>query len=265
MAELVTLLMLTVSQLLGAGASDQGLAEAVQQAVMENPPVPIEALAVDVMYIAPETTTTTAPADEGEAVEIMLYPPALAKPQEVVQEGYLIQFEMQGLLLDPLLISTAQFTVGGVQLSPGGGLAIGSIEWSADIGEEELTAALLASTDQLGKAAKVTLREEGVTLKGSYKALLTRIPFEVQGNLQVDNQTQLMFDIDKSRMTGIPIPKQVNKLIEKEVNPVYDLAKFAERSKKDIELAREQLDYEFYLEVEKIIPLNGHIQVEGTA
>jgi hypothetical protein len=91
------------------------------------------------------------------------------------------------------------------------------------------------------------------------------MPFEVKGQLAIEQQTLLMFHIDKSRMTGIPIPKQVNKLIEREVNPVYDLAKFAERSKKDIERAKKQLNYEFKLQVLSMRPQDGHIIVVGQA
>ena len=62
----------------------------------------------------------------------------------------------------------------------------------------------------------------------------------------------MIFSIDKSKMIGVPIPGPVNRIIQREVNPVYDLDAFAERSRKDIQRARDLLDYEFYLEVDKI-------------
>ena len=61
------------------------------------------------------------------------------------------------------------------------------------------------------------------------------------------------------------IPAQLNRLIENEINPVYDLAEFANRNKQEIKQAREKLDYEFKLTAREIKLGNGHIIVSGDA
>lgn len=241
MAELVTLLMLTVSQLLGAGVSADELAAEVQQAVVEHPPVPSESVTV---YCAPEQSAVLG-ADRGET--------------------YLLRFAFQGLMFEPLLLEEAEFIIGGVRLQEDGSLAIGSIEWWTNIAEEDLGAALATETGALGSSPQVRVTEDYIVLSGKYRALFAWIPFEVKGNLTVENQTQLVFSVDQSKMSGISIPRQVNKLIEKEVNPVYDLAEFAARNEEQLKRAREQLSYEFYLDVSRITPAAKRLLVEGTA
>ena len=241
MAELVTLLMLTVSQLLGAGVSAEELAAQVQQAVVEHPPAPIESVTV---YCTPEQSTELGPGPG---------------------ETHLLRFAFRGLMFEPLLLEEAEFIIGGVRLLEDGSLAIGSIEWWARIAEDDLTTALAAETGALGDAPEVRVTEDYVQLKGKYRALFAWIPFEVRGNLTVENQTQLVFSVDQSKMSGIPVPRQVNRLIEKEVNPVYDLTEFAARNEEQLKRAREQLSYEFHLDVYRITPAAERLLVEGTA
>ena len=245
MAELIALLLAAMASLLGTGATPAELEAQVRQTVLDNPPVPLE-----------DVIITAVPAEELE-----LEPGTDEPPPGSLQ----LTFDFTDLYLEPLLIEHAVITVGGLKRGADGKLSISSISFDTRITEQALTDALKADTDELGKDPQVKLEEDGVMLKGSYKALLTRIPFEVKGNLSVENQTQLMFTIDRSKMAGVPIPGPVNKLIEREVNPVYDLAKFHQRSKKDIDLAREQLNYEFYLQVEEITPEAGYIIVTGIA
>jgi hypothetical protein len=245
MAELITLLLAAVASLLSAGASPDTLAAKVRQTVLDHPPVPIEDVQITVV----------------PAQDVKPAPGQAAPPAGSVQ----LTFDFTNLYLEPLMLKHAVITVGGVKPAPGGKVSISSINFTARITDGALTDALKADTDALGPDPQVRIDEDGVALKGSYSALVTRIPFEVKGNLSVQNQTQLMFTIDKSKMAGMPVPSPVNKLIQHEVNPVYDLAKFHQRSKKDIDRAREQLNYEFHLLVQELKPQAGYIIVTGTA
>lgn len=243
MAELIALLIVAVGSLLGSSADYNTLAKEVAAKVRDNPPVPITDVAVAIT-----------PAEEIELVD----------GEEPYPAGSVrIAFAFEGLYLEPLSIRDALITVDGVRLGDNGKLTITSISFDTEIDEGDLTSALRAETDALGSSAQVLIDKAGVTLKGSYKALLARVPFAVTGNLGIESQTQLVFTIDKSNMVGIPVPGPVNRLIENEVNPVYDLAKFHERSKEDIERAKEQLNYTFYLEIQEIVPDAGYITVTG--
>jgi hypothetical protein len=233
MAELMALLIATLGALLGTGASDKVLAAQVAKAVQDKPPVPIESVAVECKGAAAQGV------DE-------------------------IGFTLDGLLLDPLLIKEAQINVGKVKRAADKKVSIGSIAWTADIEDGELTKALQSHVDKLNDAT-VTIAPEGITLSGSYPMWPFPIPYTVTGDLVVENKTQLMFHITKSGVSGMKMPGGLNKLIEKEINPVYDLAKFAARSKKDIERAKQQLNYDFNLLVDKLTPAEGHIIVTGTA
>jgi hypothetical protein len=233
MADLIALLLAAVTGLLGPGVKEAQLEKKVQAAVLTAQPVPIGAVVVKCKGVSAKQV------DE-------------------------LTFELTDLLLDPLLISKATIVIGTVKPLKDGKASIKSISWTAQIGEQALTKALNAHVDSLSNAT-VLLDPEGISLKGKYKTILGKLPFEVKGQLTVEQQTLLMFHIDKSRMQGLSIPKQVNKIIEHEVNPVYDLAKFAERSKKDIARAKDKLSYSFHLEVETITPQDKQLTVVGKA
>jgi hypothetical protein len=233
MADLIALLLAAVTGLLGPGVKQADLEQKVRAAVLAAQPVPIADVAVKCKGVSAKQV------DE-------------------------LTFTLKDVLLEPLLISEATMVIGTVKPLKGGKVSIKSIKWTALIGEEPLTKALNAHVSSLTNAT-VLLDPEGITLKGKYKTFLGKLPFEVKGQLTVDQQTLLMFHIDKSRMQGVSIPGPVNKIIEREVNPVYDLAKFAERSKKDIARAKEKLSYSFHLEVESMTPQEGQLLVVGKA
>lgn len=246
MSELIALLMVTVSQLLGAGVPAADLAEQVRAAVLEAAPMEI---ADATAFITPE------PADEAGDDQ----------PQVQLDAAlWRLTFTFDDIYLEPLLVRELEIEVGKLHLQDDGSLRIGSIAFSAEFTQEALTEALAAKAGTVHNP-RVVLNPDGITLRGSYSTWIGRVLFEVKGNLSVEEQTQLIFSIDRSKMIGVPIPGPVNRIIQREVNPVYDLDAFAERSRKDIQRARDLLDYEFYLEVDQITPRQGHIIVVGHA
>lgn len=247
MSELIALLLLTVGQLLGAGAAPDQLAAQLQADVRDNAPMAIGELAVSA---AAQSDAARAQNPAGEGV-------AASAPLD-------LRFEFDEIFLEPVLVDELAISVKGLVQAPAGGVRIAGIGFSGKFTAESLTAALKAKETTVHNP-RVQIDPQGITLKGSYGTWLGRVPFEVKGNLLVENQTQLVFTIDNSRMVGIPIPGVVNRIVQNEINPVYDLDAFVERSKDDIQRAREMLDYEFYLSVEEITPREGFIIVSGNA
>jgi len=243
MAELIALLMVTVGQLLGSGAPPADMAEQVTSTLEQNSPFTVEAIEVNI-----------AAEDPGDLPEG--YKPA--------GDTFRLEFSFTDIEIEPLLIHDLDISVGGICAGPEGTLTLGSIDFEALIEDSALEEALKSHAPSI-KGPSLKIRNRGITLAGSYQTWLAAVPFSVDGGLRVANQTQLVFEIDKSSMAGIGIPEAVNNLIEGEVNPVYDLQDFVKRSKKDIERAKDQLDYEFFLEVSRLKPKNGHIIVAGTA
>lgn len=256
MSELIALLLVTVGQLLSVGTPPPELAAQVRTAVIEAAPMDIADVAV---LVAPEPPAESElpPVDPSSAADS-------TAPAAADAEQWRLSFMFDDIYLEPLLVDALEIGVGQLQLSADGSVRIGSIEFSAEFTEEALTSALREKAATV-RNPRVQLDPEGITLKGNYVSWIGHVPFEVRGNLSVEEQTQLIFTIDKSKMIGVPIPGAVNRIIQQEVNPVYDLDAFAERSRKDIERARDLLDYEFYLEVERITPRQGHIIVVGHA
>lgn len=234
MAEFIALLLATLTGMLGNGISDKELAAKVQQSLTEKKPVPMEKVQVTCKGVS----------------------------KTGVEQ---LTFTIDGLLLDPMLIDHATIVIGGIKPESGGKVGMKSVNWTADITEDQLTSVLRSHVDKLSDAS-VNIAAEGISLAGTYPVMWKmRVPYSVLGDLAVEQQTQLMFRIRKSGVSGVNMPAGLNSLLEKEINPVYDLAKFAARSKKDIEKAKQKLDYEFKLNVAELQPQEGHIIVTGSA
>jgi hypothetical protein len=234
LAEFIALLLATLTGMLGSGISDKDLAAKVQQELMEKKPVPMEKVQVTCKG---------------------------ASKTGVDQ----LTFTIDGLLLDPLTVDHATITIGGIKPEKGGKVAMKSVSWTADIAEQQLTSVLRTHVVKLSDAT-VNIAPDGISLAGTYPVMLKlRVPYTVTGDLAVEQQTQLMFRIRESGLSGVNMPAGLNSLLEREINPVYDLAKFAARSKKDIERAKQKLDYSFMLNVDELKPAEGHIIVTGSA
>jgi hypothetical protein len=233
MAELIALLLSTLSTLLAAGQGDRALSAAIKTAIEKKDVAVIEELAV-----------STSGAAKGKVSAINL--------------------DLDGLLLDPLVIDESSIVVKDVALAGDGKMSLASINWNATISEDDLTSALQMHVDKLSDAT-LKISDGQLKLHGSYPLLGVKVPYDVAGKLSVENDTQLVFRIDRSGVSGIPMPRGLNKLIESEINPVYDLAEFAERNEGEITSAREKFNYEFKLAIDSITNGDGHIIVAGTA
>jgi hypothetical protein len=234
MADLVALLMLTLAGLIKPGVNDAQLEKKLAAVVQQDQPAPLEKVAVDASKAS------------SEGVES-------------------VDFHFTNLFMEPLMVRDSHFVVSGISRAADDKLSLKDIEWRAELDEDALTAALNSQKNKLSDA-KVSLTPDGITLSGKYKVLLgQKMGFSVTGNLFIEEGSLLVFHIDKSKAAGMNIPKGLNKTIEDEVNPVYDLAKFAARSKKDIDFAKQQLDYDFKLEVTRISPKSGYLEVGGSA
>jgi hypothetical protein len=253
MTDLIALLLATLSGMLQPGVSEQQLEARLAQAVLAEQPAPLEDVKVDA------TGVTAAGANK-------------------------VEFRFTAITLDELVVNRATFTITGVKTSGAGmpagdaggqgrprhsakaaapKLSLSGITWSAAISADALTTALRAEGGKM-KSAVVTIAPGGLTLRGKWPLAITKVSYGVTGNLEVDGSL-LNFHIDKSDISGIGVPGGINGMIEKEVNPVYDFARFAARSEKEIKLAKEQLNYDFKLRIKKIEPRAGHIIVYGSA
>ena len=243
MAELIALLMLTVSQMLGSGTPPAEMAAGVAATIEANSPFAVEEVAVKFVREDPEDLP------EG-------YNPA--------GETYRIDFAFTDIEIEPLLIHDLDISVGGISFNEDDKLNLAWIDFQALIEDGALEDALKSHAPSI-KDPSLMIRRRGISLGGGYQTWLGAVPFTVEGDLVVEDDTELVFLIDRSSMAGVGVPGPVNDLVEREVNPVYDLKEFVKRSRKDIDRAKEQLDYEFKLEVKRITPGNGHIIVAGTA
>lgn len=232
MSDLLALLLATLSTLLQPGVTEQQLETKLAAAVKTAQPAPLQGVSVDAAGVTPSG------ADK-------------------------VEFHFTDITLDKLDVGRATFTVSGVKKETGGKLSLKGISWSAAIDDGALTDALRAEGGKM-KDATVTIAPAGLTLNGKWPLGFTKVKYGVTGNLSVDG-TLLNFHIDKSDISGVGMTRGINGMIEKEVNPVYDFARFAARSAKEIQLAKDKLNYDFKLRVGKIEPKAGHIIVYGSA
>lgn len=234
MGDLVALLLLTLNGLLGPGVTQAQLEQQLAAVILAEQPAPLESVTVEAAGVS------------ATGVER-------------------VDFKFRQLYMDPVVIGTATFTVTGIRRAGADKLTLGDISWNGSISEQSLTKALRSEGGNM-KSAQVSVAPEGLTLRGRWPlALGAKVGYSVTGNMHIDAQTYLMFRIVRSDVSGVGVPKGLNNMIEREVNPVYDLAKFAARSRREIALAREKLNYDFDLRVEEITARTGHIIVTGSA
>jgi hypothetical protein len=233
-ADLIAILLASLAGFFGSGASPDQLAESMAAAVLETQPVPIAEAEVSCGRQARDGTIS-----------------------EVV-------FALGGLTLDPLEIEQAEITVQDVRQLADGNITFSAIEWQAQIDDGALTKALRIHVEKMADA-EVIASEGVISLKGTYPVWPIRLSYKVDGNLVVEHQTELIFHISRSGVSVVRLPAALNHLIESEINPVYDLAQFAARSKKDLDRAKAKLDYEFMLQVEEITAGDGFLLVTGDA
>ncbi|MCB1220704.1 hypothetical protein KDL30_08555 [bacterium] len=233
MADLIAILLVTLAGLFGTGADDETFAKLLTEAVEAKKPVPM-----DEVLVACEDCR--------------------------VDEIGGIRFNFSELTLEPLLIHEASIDVSRLHHDERGRITMDGLDFVANIRQGDLTDALRSHVQKLSDAS-ISIDKKGLTLSGNHQLLALKIPYSVRGTLGVENGSQLVFHIDESQLSGMQMPAGLNALIEKEVNPVYDLKAFAARSKKDIERAKSQLGYEFELQIEKISYGDGHIIVDGSA
>src|SRR5690348_10363899 len=102
MADLIALLLATVSTLMMPGVQEAKFEQQLAAAVQQEQPAPIGKVSVD----ATKLTASTAGA---------------------------VEFSFDDLKLDDMSVEYATFTVNGLKKGADGKLSIGSIEWDADI------------------------------------------------------------------------------------------------------------------------------------
>ncbi|MCC7479249.1 hypothetical protein IT575_12430 [bacterium] len=234
MADLIALLMLALGTQLKSGVSESKLEKELAAIVLKEQPAPLDEVKVDASGVSASGCDS-------------------------------ITFDFKKLTMDPLVLRSASITVKKVKKASDGKLSIAGIQWSSDIGESELTEALQSQVDKL-KDTTISIAADGLTLTGKYPVIFgSKVSYSVTGDLSMEDETLLMFHIDKSKVSGVGLPKGLNKTIEKEVNPVYDLRKFKAKSQKEIQLAKDKLNYDFELKIVDIKPMDGHIIVSGKA
>jgi len=233
-ADLIAILLASLTGFFQSGADPAELAQAMQAAVLNTQPVPI----ADAEVKCGEDT-------------------AAGHISEVV-------FSLSGLTLDPLEIEHADITVSGIRRKADGNVTFSGISWQAKIDDDSLTDALRLHVQKMADT-EVIARDDVITLRGTYPVWPMRLSYNVDGMLEVENQTELVFNISRSGVSGLRLPLALNHLIESEINPVYDLAKFAARSKKDLDRAKAKLDYDFMLHVLEISADDGYLLVKGDA
>jgi hypothetical protein len=230
---MISLLLSAVGAVLSGGLTAQALPAAIEQAVLEQEPALLEELQVSCNGVR-----------AGCAERIVL--------------------EAEGLMLDPLRISSATISLSSVELLPDGRMRLGGIDWVARISDSELTSALRRDVEDLGDA-RLQVDEQALHLSGTYPVLRVNVPYELEGLLQVENESQLVFRVSSSGLARFGMPSGLNRLLESEINPVYDLEQFARRNAEEIAAANRRLSYDFQLSITEITNADGHIILTGEA
>lgn len=141
--------------------------------------------------------------------------------------------------------------------------SVGEILFRLTIREDDLAKGLAEKAKNILEPT-VEINNGKIILSGKYRLGFLKVPFSVAGYGTFENKTTLNFRIDEVRFVGLRMPESIDRLLEREVNPIFDLDKFYEEKGKEWKLNEEMLGRELNLTVRQIRATEGKIIITGS-
>jgi hypothetical protein len=183
-----------------------------------------------------------------------------------------IDLTLDKLWVKPVLIDEAYFNITDVRLDTGNVLtgkakkcvrSVGDIKFRFTFRPDDLARALELSSDNIINP-KVRTEQSVVIISGKYAFGILKPSFEVEGYLTFEGGSRIYYRVQKVRLAGLGMPGRIEKLLENEMNPLFDLEKFHEKRKKEFEKNEKIVGRELRLKIGHIIVSDGKIVTTGS-
>ena len=183
-----------------------------------------------------------------------------------------VDLTLDQLWVEPVMVDRAYFNISDVRLNTGKVLAgnaeksvrsVGDIAFRFTFGPDDLADALAASSDNI-LDPEVRLEYGTVVISGRYAFGILKPSFEVVGYLTFEGGSRIYYRVMKVRLGGLGMPGRIEKLLEDEMNPLFDLDKFHEKRKDELAENAKMVGRELKLKISRIIVGDKDITVTGT-
>jgi len=178
-------------------------------------------------------------------------------------------FVFDDFFVEPVLMDKVYFQVNDVVLDVGGTRflnrakikSVGKIFYRFTVEEDNLAKGLQKRSRNIS-GARVKIDDGTIILSGSYHFGFIAVPFSVEG-YGIFEQTKLMYRITRVRFVSIPLPEPIERLVEREINPIFDLKQFYQKKGSEWKLNEKMLGRKLNLTVKRITADDGKVTVEG--
>ncbi len=183
-----------------------------------------------------------------------------------------INIDLKGLWMKPVRVEGAQFEVKDIRVDSGkiligkaehGIRSIGDIIFRFDFLPRDLTRALELDTPNIIEP-QVSIESGMVVIAGKYPMGPVAVPFKVKGYLTYEGGSRIYYRIHQARIVGIGLPSGIKQSIENELNPIFDLDKFAENKREDFEACESLIGRKLELVIRQVIASGNRIIISGS-
>lgn len=183
-----------------------------------------------------------------------------------------IDLTLDKLWVEPVLIDEAYFNIGDVRLNTGKVLtgntgrcvrSVGDIRFRFTFRPDDLARALELSSDSIIDP-KVRTEQSSVVISGRYAFGILNPSFEVEGYLTFEGGSRIYYRVQKVRLAGLGMPGSIERLLEDEMNPLFDLDKFHEKRKDEFAENEKMVGRKLKLKISHIIVGDGKVVVTGS-
>ncbi len=176
------------------------------------------------------------------------------------------EFYVEPVVMDEVYFNVKDIRVNLVRSAIAGETrikSVGEITYRFKVREKDLANGLAKKASSISYPS-VEIEGGKIILSGKYRFGFLKVPFEVEGYPSFENKTSLNYRITAVRFVGIKLPTAIDKLLEREINPIFDLDTFYKKKGEEWKVNEEMLGRKLNLTIRHIIARNGVITVTGS-
>ncbi|OGK08899.1 MAG: hypothetical protein A2Y63_06125 [Candidatus Riflebacteria bacterium RBG_13_59_9] len=183
-----------------------------------------------------------------------------------------IDFTLEGLWVKPVRIEEAYFNVEDIRINASKVLlgksdsclrSIGDISFRFTFLPQDLARALELRSENI-REPEIALAGGQLVISGKYLLGPISTPFEVEGYLSYEGGSRIYYRINAVRVAGLGLPATFRKMIEDELNPLFDLGEFHEKRREEFERNEKMVGRSLKVEVKHIVVGDDRIVITGS-
>ncbi len=176
------------------------------------------------------------------------------------------EFYVEPVLMDEVVFSVKDVRVNLLKSAISGEAKIkkvGDITYRFIVRQNDLAEGLHAKVSNI-LDPQVTIKGGQIEISGKYQLGIIKVPFTVSGYVSYENKKTLNYRITEVRFVGVKVPAAIDRILEREINPLFDLEEFFKEKGGEWKMNEEMLGRKLNLTVRHILASEGKITVTGS-